>query len=99
MSNKDETRPYALRCENFQQENSSVGEGTGSILAGYIAPEQLARELGVSERTLARWHAARLGPPRVTIGRRPYYRLTSVAEWIALQEEKPPERRGKRGRW
>src|SRR5690242_9861143 len=99
MSDKDETRPYAIRCENFKQENSSVGEGTGSILAGYIAPEQLARELGVSERTLARWHAMRLGPPRVTIGRRPYYRRISVAEWIALQEEKPPERRGKRGRW
>jgi hypothetical protein len=98
VSNKDQARPYALWLQNSKQQNGSAGDSAGSILAGYIAPEQLARELGVSERTLARWHAARLGPPRVTIGRRPYYRLTSVAEWIALQEEKPPERRGKRER-
>jgi hypothetical protein len=98
MSDKDQARLYASRPQDFKQQNNSAGEGIGSILAGYIAPGQLARELGVSERTLARWHAARLGPPRVTIGRRPYYRLTSVAEWIALREEKPPERRGRRAR-
>jgi hypothetical protein len=98
MSSKDQERLYASRTQNVKLQNSSAGECNGSILAGYIALEQLARELGVSERTLARWHAMRLGPPRVTIGRRPYYRLISVAEWIALQEEKPPERRGKRER-
>lgn len=98
MSNKDQARPYNSRPEEFSQQRSLADDDIGPILAGYIAPQHLARELGVSERTLARWHAARLGPPRVTIGRRPYYRLTSVAAWIALQEEKPPERRGKRGR-
>src|SRR5689334_2219423 len=96
MNDKDQERPSALSPGNVSCENSLSREVMGSILAGYIAPEQLARELGVSERTLARWHATRLGPPRVTIGRRPYYRISSVAEWIASQEEKPPERLGKR---
>lgn len=57
-----------------------------SILAGYLTPTNLAQALGVSERTVARWHRFREGPPRVEIGRKVFYRLESVNAWIASCE-------------
>ena len=59
----------------------------GSVLDGYLTPTQLAAQLGCCEKTLARWHAARNGPPRVTIGRRLLYRRTAVSDWLERQEK------------
>lgn len=59
------------------------------ILSDYLTPEQLASELDVSERTVHRWHAMRGGPPRVLIGRKPYYKRSSVAAWLDRQERDP----------
>jgi predicted DNA-binding transcriptional regulator AlpA len=67
-----------------------------AILAGYLKPKDLALALGVSERTIARWHHFREGPPRVEIGRKVYYRLESVSAWVASCER--PEPRAGRGR-
>ena len=67
-----------------------------SILAGYLTPKNLAQALGVSERTVARWHRFREGPPRVEIGRKVFYRLESVNTWIASCEH--PEARADRSR-
>lgn len=77
---------------------TSVALAVPAILGDYLIPEQLAAELGVSERTIHRWHALRIGPPRVTIGRKPYYRRSSVAEWIAKQEVDPAASAGRRRR-
>jgi hypothetical protein len=74
-------------------------EGTdqvSSILAGYMTPKNLAQALGVSERTVARWHRLREGPPRVEFGRKVFYRLESVNTWIASCER--PEARADRVR-
>ncbi len=68
---------------------TSIAPATPAILGDFLDPAQLAKELGVSERTVARWHAMRIGPPRVTIGRKPLYRLESVTAWIARQEHDP----------
>lgn len=59
----------------------------GTVLAGYISPEQLATELGCHERTLTRWAAARRGPPRCLVGRRILYRREAVASWLERQEK------------
>lgn len=67
-----------------------------SILAGYLTPKDLAQALGVSERTIARWHHFREGPPRVEFGRKVFYRLESVSAWIAACER--PEARAHRAR-
>jgi hypothetical protein len=60
----------------------------------YLTPAELAPRLGVSERTLMRWHAARRGPPRIMYGRQIRYRWPSVENWIRKQErdfdEQPP---------
>lgn len=66
------------------------------ILAGYLKPKDLAKALDVSERTIARWHHFREGPPRVEIGRKVYYRKESVVAWIASCER--PEPRAGRSR-
>jgi predicted DNA-binding transcriptional regulator AlpA len=50
---------------------------------------ELAEVLGVSERTLNRWHALRQGPPRCKIGRTVLYRTDSVSSWLAAHEIQP----------
>ena len=67
-----------------------------SILAGYLTSKDLAQALGVSERTIARWHRFREGPPRVEFGRKVFYRLESVSAWMASCER--PEPRAGRAR-
>jgi predicted DNA-binding transcriptional regulator AlpA len=66
-----------------------------SITAEYMEPQELARELGKSERTLHRWHVERVGPPRVVVGRMVLYRRASVLEWLrSLEQSQPRSRQG-----
>jgi excisionase family DNA binding protein len=55
----------------------------------YLTPAEVAEVLGVSERTLNRWHSMRQGPPRCKIGRAVRYVASSVANWMAAQEVQP----------
>ena len=55
----------------------------------YLTPAEVADILGVSERTLNRWHSLRQGPPRCKIGRAVRYVASSVAAWMAAQEVQP----------
>ena len=74
--------------------NLRPGDGEGfhsrRVLDGFISPEELAKELGVSVRTLARWDAERTGPPRAVCGRKPLYRVESVRRWLAMSERDSP---------
>jgi predicted DNA-binding transcriptional regulator AlpA len=54
----------------------------GSILEGVLTKSQLAQQLGVSKRTIDRWHSLRIGPPRATIGRLIFYPREGVTEWL-----------------
>jgi len=65
-----------------------------SIMAGYVTPERLAKALGVTERTIARWYHFREGPPRVKVGRKVFYRLESVNAWLESCEH--PQARANR---
>ena len=49
-------------------------------------PKELAAILGVSERTLARWHLRRIGPPRTQVGKFIAYREESLGEWLKDNE-------------
>lgn len=62
----------------------------GGLLDGYLTPAQLAEQLGVSLRTLSRWHTQRIGPRRVTNGRLILYRADAVREWLDAGEGHPP---------
>ena len=78
----------------IQNSGSQEADRLSAILAGYLTPKNLAQALGVSERTVARWHRLREGPPRVEFGRKVFYRLESVNTWIASCER--PEARADR---
>lgn len=69
-----------------------VGVEPDPLLTGYFTPEQLAAELNVHVRTLARWHALRIGPPRTMIGRKPLYRRSSAQEWLRQREQAVEEK-------
>jgi predicted DNA-binding transcriptional regulator AlpA len=74
----------------LQRPEANPTDRISSILAGYVTPKELAQALGVSERTIARRHHFREGPPRVKIGRKVFYRLESVCAWIASCERAEP---------
>ena len=53
----------------------------------YWSKEEMANDLGVTPRTLDRWWAERKGPPRVYIGRTPYYLKSSGRKWLESHEQ------------
>ena len=64
------------------------------LLNGYLRREELANQLGVSARTIDRWHTLRCGPPRVSVGRTVLFNIQSVREWLVNQERQAlPARR------
>jgi hypothetical protein len=76
-----------------QTDTSNTAKSAAPLIAGeYIKPIELARELGVSLRSLARWHSLRVGPPRVVIGRVILFRREAVAEWLRAREERRARR-------
>ncbi len=44
----------------------------------FLTPDALARELGKSPRTLARWDVLRCGPPKIRVGRSVYYPIRLI---------------------
>jgi len=59
-----------------------------NILDGYMTPQQLADQLGVTTRTLQRWEVLRIGPPRTLASRRRiFYQVSSVAMWLKSREQ------------
>jgi len=68
-----------------------------TLLADWISREDLAEELSVKPDTLARWEARREGPPCMRLGRKVYYRQSSVRAWLLSREQGQPVRKG-RGR-
>jgi hypothetical protein len=56
------------------------------ILSEFLTKEELAAELRRNPRTLDRWDALGIGPPRTCFGRTVLYRRLSVQKWLAAQE-------------
>jgi len=56
------------------------------ILSEFLTKQELAAELGREMRTLDRWDALGIGPPRTRVGRKILYRRTSVRAWLTAQE-------------
>jgi hypothetical protein len=62
---------------------------TSDLRGEFHSREELALELGISPRTVARWEVLRTGPPITRIGRQVLYRKSSVRVWLAAQESQP----------
>jgi hypothetical protein len=52
----------------------------------YVTAERLASVLGVTVRTLARWNACRIGPPKIKIGKTILFDLAKVPDWLGARE-------------
>jgi DNA-binding transcriptional regulator YiaG len=62
---------------------------TGEVeIAGhlYVTAERLATMLGITVRTLARWNAGRIGPPKISIGKTVLYNVSKLPDWLASRE-------------
>jgi len=57
------------------------------LLSEFLTKEELAAELRRNVRTLDRWHALGIGPPRTRIGRTVPYRRASLQNWLVAQEQ------------
>lgn len=64
----------------------SVSSASNPLLVGFLAPDDLAAALGISPRTLARWHARGDGPARCMVGKLILYRQETVRAWLATLE-------------
>lgn len=78
---------------------------TGEVqLAGrrYVTPGRLATAFGVTVRTIARWDANRIGPPKIKVGKLVLFDLDKLPDWLASRETAPvraaSRRQGRAGR-
>jgi hypothetical protein len=53
------------------------------VRGGYLTEKEMAGELGLCERTLARWRKQRKGPPFVERGRFIDYNIEAARAWLA----------------
>ena len=71
------------------------------FLEGFITEDDYAARRGVSLRTCQRDRQLRQAPPFVVIGRRVYYRVDAVRDWLIAREQtadrKPSAPRAGRG--
>jgi hypothetical protein len=57
------------------------------ILSPFLTKGELAADLRRNPRTLDRWAALGIGPPRTRVGRHVLYRRASVQRWLLAQEQ------------
>jgi hypothetical protein len=78
--------PFDLPQEHCTPHSDSLSPAK-LVLEGYLRREELAKQLRLSPRTIDRWEALRLGPPRISVGRTILYNIQSVQEWLLSNEQ------------
>lgn len=68
------------------------------LLSDYAPRPEMAAELGISPRTLARLDSLRQGPPRLVLGGRVLYHRPSAREWLRAQLQEQVAAPGRNGR-
>jgi excisionase family DNA binding protein len=61
---------------------------TPNLLADFLTPNEAAAELNVCKRTLDRWRVLDEGPPVTRLGRRIYFRRSSLEAWLRTREHR-----------
>jgi predicted DNA-binding transcriptional regulator AlpA len=56
------------------------------VLDEWISRDDLAEQLELTTDTLARWATDGTGPARIKVGRRVFYRKSSVEKWLKALE-------------
>lgn len=62
---------------------------TNNVLADYLTLDEAASQLAISKRTLVRWGQMRKGPPATRIGRKNFYRVEAIRQWLEKKEGQP----------
>lgn len=75
------THPVALNALR------SADISAPDFLEGFIPEEEYAARRGVSLRTCQRDRQLRQSPPYVIMGRRIYYRVEAVRDWLLTREQ------------
>lgn len=72
------------------------------FLDGFVSEQEYAARRGVSIRTCQRDRQLRQSPPYVVIGRRVFYRVEAIRDWLIARERtgerRPTAPRAGRGR-
>ena len=74
--------PVALNDDQHGEANAAP-----DFLEGFISETAYAKRRGVSLRTCQRDRQLRQSPPYVIIGRRIYYRVEAVRDWLLSREQ------------
>ena len=53
----------------------------------YMTKAEFCSALRINPRTAERWHLRRIGPPRVRVIKKIYYKRSAVADWLERQTE------------
>jgi hypothetical protein len=91
--------PNKLKSGMLDDASLTTLATTGEVeIAGrrYVTRGRLAPTLNRSPRTIARWDAARIGPPKIQIGKLILYDLGKVPDWLAAHETEPVRVSGRR---
>lgn len=75
------THPVAVNAPSPANNNAP------DFLEGFIPEEEYAARRGVSLRTCQRDRQLRQSPPYVIMGRRIYYRVEAVRDWLLAREQ------------
>lgn len=67
-----------------------------TLLQDYLTRDEVAAELRVATRTIARWQNQPDGIPYIEMGGRILYRRQSILAWIESRERRPNQRRGRK---
>jgi hypothetical protein len=80
-------------------EGPNATSAAPDFLQDFVSEADYAARRGVSVRTCVRDRQMRQAPPYVRFGRRVYYRIEAVREWLVKNEHAadrtPPGRRGR----
>ena len=92
MNSKALVKPDRLVSERWNGVSPATLAATGELeTAGrrYITVARLAATLGITARTLSRWAAARIGPPKIKVGKRKLFNPAKLRGWLASRESEP----------
>jgi len=70
-----------MKIQRAQVSNDFTG-----TLDELIDRKATARLLHASMRTLDRWHVRGIGPPRIQVNRKVFYRRRSIERWLCSRE-------------
>ena len=85
------------RHQDHGEHGDDDQDAVDNVLAGHISENELAKQLGLTARTLWRWRRQRRGPDVTVIGRQIWYSRDAVARWLE-QRERRMVREGRRSK-